>query len=140
MYVGTQLQGQLVVHQHHELAGFGQGETAVVAERAAGAAEVHLALAFDLAQAFLGGQCAHGAVALDAFLVDRRLAAADDHHARLAAGDLLDAFLQVVEEGGTGAGDAAGGADATEHIGVDEVGRHGVQAQGQLLGRDAAAF
>ena len=29
-----------------------------------------------------------------------------------------DALLQVVEEGGTGAGDAAGGPDAAQHVGV----------------------
>ncbi|MDT4837478.1 hypothetical protein FQZ97_712140 [compost metagenome] len=138
--IGAQLQGQCVVHQHHVLAGFGQGEAAVLAEGAAGTVEVDLFATADLAQAFLGGQGAHRTVAVDALLGDRRFGVADQGHAGAAGGDELDAFLQVVEEGGTGAGDAAGGADAAQHVGVDEVGGHGVQAQRALLGGDAAAF
>src|SRR5690606_33338426 len=107
--------------------------------RAAGAAEVDLVPALDLAQVVFGGQGAHGAVAVDELLGDRRLGVAHQDHAGATAGDLLDAFLQVVEEGGAGAGDAAGGAHAAQHVGVDEVRRHAVEAQRALLGGDPAA-
>ncbi|CRS11645.1 hypothetical protein PAERUG_P48_London_17_VIM_2_01_13_04458 [Pseudomonas aeruginosa] len=138
--IRAQAQGQFVVHQHYVLAGLGQGEAAVLAERPAGAAEVHVVAAFDQAQAFFGGQCAHGAVALNALRQDRRLAVADDDHPGLAAGDDVDSLLQVVEEGGAGACDAAGHADAAEHVGIDEIGGHAVEAQRQLLGRDPVAL
>ena len=138
--IGAQLQGQFVIHQHQELAGLGQGEAAVLPERAAGAAEVDLLLTFNLAQAVFGGQGAHGAVTVEAFLGNRGFAVADDDHAGLAGADHVGGFLQVVEEAGAGAGDAAGAADAAQHIGVDKVRRHAVEAQGQLFGRDPAAF
>ena len=47
--IGAQLQSQGVVHQHQELAGLGQGKAAVVAERPAGALEIDLLAALDLA-------------------------------------------------------------------------------------------
>ncbi len=138
--VRAQLHCQGIVHQHEELAGLGQGEAAVGAEGAAGAAEVHLFAAADLAQAVFGGQRAHGAVSLDAFLGDRRFPVTDQHHAGASAGDHVAAFLQVVKEAGAGAGDRAGGADAAENIRVDKVRRHAVQTQRELLGTDPTAF
>src|SRR5690554_2258931 len=85
MDVGTQFQRQFIVHQQHELARLGQGEAAVLTEGAAGPAEVQLIPTFDQAQTLLGGQGAHGAVALDAFLSDGRFTAADQGYPGAAA-------------------------------------------------------
>src|SRR5690606_39768780 len=55
---------------------------------------------FDQTQALLGGQGAHGAVTLDAFLGDGRFTAADQGYPGAAAADHFDTFLQVVQEAG----------------------------------------
>ena len=109
-------------------------------ERAAGAAKIYRVLTFDLLQSGFGGQRAHGPVTVEAFLGDRRFAVADNNHSGFAGADHVGGFLQVVEEAGAGAGDAAGAADAAQYIGVDKVRWHAVKAQSQLLGGDATAF
>ncbi len=131
---GAELQGELVLHQHHVLRRLTHHEAAVGSEGPASTPVVGLALAeaVDLEQLRILRQRAHGPIALQHLGDHRRLGGPHHgqiHYARL---DLVHSLLEVVEEGGAGADEAGGATDAADHVSVDEVGGHLRQAEGAV--------
>ena len=123
----AQFQRQRIVEQHEILGRLAERETAVVAERPAGAPVVGYRRAVETAQVVVGGERAHGGIALDNFRQQWSFGVADHGHSPATGLDVFDRESQVIQESRTGAGVGAGRADTAEHIGVDEIGGHGVQ-------------